>query len=127
MFLGDESTKVILTPDGSADDVSDDLADFLCYLAGKGGDSPFVRRLDAAVDRAREKEEWRVEYMTLFMRDREKFEEGKAEGMAEGIQKERLDAIQKMIRKGYSRDFVLDLDYTESEYTEAEAGLLQKA
>lgn len=81
LLLGDESTKVILTPDGSADDVSDDLSDFLCYLAGKGGDSPFVRRLDAAVGRAREKEEWRMEYMTLFMRDREKAEKGRLYGI----------------------------------------------
>ena len=30
--------------------------------------------------KAKNKEEWRMEYMTLLMRDREKFAEGKAEG-----------------------------------------------
>ena len=76
LCLGDESTKVILTPDGNANDVSEGLADFLDYLAGKGGNSSFVKRLDKAVVKARKKEEWRMEYMTLLMRDREKFAEG---------------------------------------------------
>lgn len=65
LLLGDESTKVILTPDGTADDVSDELAQFLDYLAGKGGNSPFVKRLNDAVEQARNKEVWRMEYMTL--------------------------------------------------------------
>ena len=57
--------------------------------------------------------------MTLLMRDREK--------IAEGMQKERIDAIQRMIRKGCTKDFILGLDYTEAEYAEAEAGLRQMA
>lgn len=39
------------------------------------------------------------------------------------IQKERLQAIKKMILKGCSKEFVLDLDYTEEEYAEAEREL----
>jgi len=121
LCLGDDTTKVILTPEGHADDVSEELADFLNYLSGKGGSGAFVRRLDAAVQTARNREEWRMEYMTLQMRDREKFAEGKAEGM----QQERIDAVQRMISKGYSREDILELEYTEEEYAEAEAGLLQ--
>ena len=49
----------------------------------RGGKSSFVKKLEAAVEKARKQEEWRVEYMTLLMRDREKFAEGKAEGKAE--------------------------------------------
>ncbi len=60
LSLGDESTKVILTPDGKADDVSSGLSEFLDYLAGKGGNSSFVKRLDEAVDKAKNKEEWRM-------------------------------------------------------------------
>ena len=30
-----------------------------------------------------------------------------------------------MIRKGCTKEFILDLDYTEEEYNEAEAGLQQ--
>ena len=46
LLLDDESTKVILTPDGSVADVSAELSNFLNYLAGKGGNSPFVERLE---------------------------------------------------------------------------------
>ncbi len=53
--------------------------------------------------------------MTLQMRDREKF----AEGLAEGMQRERVDTIQRMIRKGYSKEDIFDLGYTEEEYAEA--------
>lgn len=81
LCLGDDSTKVILTPDGCANDVSDELADFLNYLSGKGGNSSFVKKVEAAVKQARDKEEWRMEYMTLLMRDRENYEQGYEQGM----------------------------------------------
>ncbi len=117
LVLGDESTKVILTPDGTTDDVSGELAEFLDYVAGKGGNSSFVKRLNAAVEQARNKEIWRIEYMTLQMRDREKFEEG--------MQQERIDAIQRMIRKGCTKEFIFDLGYTNEEYAEAETELIR--
>ena len=89
---------------------------FLNYLAGRGGSSSFVKRLDEAVKKAKDREEWRMEYMTLFMRDREKFEEGRAEGRAES----HISIIRKMIAKDYSREAILDLGFTEEEYAEAE-------
>lgn len=119
LLLGDESVKVFLTPDGIADDVSSELADFLNYLAGRGGSSSFVKRLDEAVKKAKDREEWRMEYMTLFMRDREKFEEGRAEGRAES----HISIIRKMIAKDYSREAILDLGFTAEEYAEAEKAL----
>lgn len=38
----------------------------------------------------------------------------------ETMHEERMTRIQKMIRKGCSKEFILDLDYTEDEYAEAE-------
>ena len=43
------------------------------------------------------------------------------------VQKDHIEKIQKMIRKGYSKEDILDLDYTEDEYAEAEAELFQMA
>mgnify|MGYP003295665796 CR=1 FL=1 len=37
------------------------------------------------------------------------------------VREERIDKIKKMIAKGCSKEFILDLDYTEEEYAEAEA------
>lgn len=44
---------------------------------------------------------------------------GRAEGRAEG----RVDAIQRMIRKGCTKEFILELEYTEEEYIKAEEEL----
>lgn len=41
----------------------------------------------------------------------------------ETVHAERMAKIQKMIQKGYSKADILDLDYTEEEYAEAEAEL----
>ena len=53
--------------------------------------------------------------MTLLMRDREK--------IAEGVQQERIATVQRMLRKGYSKEEIFDLGYTEAEYAVAEAEL----
>lgn len=41
------------------------------------------------------------------------------------VQKDHISKIKKMIRKGYSKEDILELDYTEDEYIEAETELLQ--
>ncbi len=115
LFLGDESTKVFLTPDGTADDVSDEMKEFLNYLTGKGGNSSFVNRLDEAVKKAKSKKEWRKQYMTLYMIERQRFAEGKAE--------ERMLTIQRLIRANCTKEFIFLLGYTEEEYAEAEKEL----
>lgn len=40
---------------------------------------------------------------------------------------ERKNAICKLIRKGFDKNTILDLDYTEYEYEEAEKSMLCKA
>lgn len=52
---------------------------------------------------------------------RELIEDGKLEGKLE----ERLEAITKLLKKGLSKDFILDLDYSEDEIAQAEAVLHQ--
>ena len=39
------------------------------------------------------------------------------------IKRDHIEKIRKMISKGYSKEDILDLDYTEDEYAEAEAEL----
>ena len=45
----------------------------------------------------------------------------------EGIKKERINQIQRMIKKGKVKEEILDWEYTEEEYVEAERRLLQHA
>lgn len=52
-------------------------------------------------------------------------EEGLEQGREQGREEERISAIQKMLKKNYSKEQILDLDYTEDEYFQAETELLQ--
>ena len=45
--------------------------------------------------------------------------EGHAEGHAEGYKQAHIDAIKKMISKGYFKEQILELDYSEEEYQQA--------
>lgn len=46
-------------------------------------------------------------------------ERGIEKGIEKGTEKERTRVIQKMIGKGYTKEDILDLDYTEDEYKKA--------
>lgn len=43
------------------------------------------------------------------------------------VKRERLNAIQRMIEKDYSREAILDLGYSEQEYEKAEQDMLVHA
>ena len=49
---------------------------FLDYVAGKKTKDPYVEKLEEAVKEAKKNREWRHEYMTLIMRDRENVKKG---------------------------------------------------
>ena len=101
--LDDESTKILLCAGGDADDVSPEMKEFLDWMVHKRkGRSRFVKRLDEAVQKARNHEEWRLEYMTLLMRDNKMREEGRLagrkEGRREGRRQGRAESIIDSIR-----------------------------
>lgn len=106
--LGDEATKIFLCAGGDADDVSEEMKDFLDWLTGKEGKSILVRNLDNAVKGVKNKEEWRLEYMTLLMRDQEMIQKGREEGKEQG----RIDALKdtaiRMSKKGRSVEEIAD-------------------
>lgn len=52
---------------------------FLDFVSGKKPTDSLTEKLSKEVQKARDREEWRSEYMTLLQRDREKFEEGRME------------------------------------------------
>lgn len=93
--LDDETRKIFLCAGGTADDVSDDMKDFLDWLIGKQGKSELVKALDNAVQKARNHEEWRLEYMTLLMRDQEMIRRGREEGLQAGRLQEIFLSVQE--------------------------------
>ena len=99
LVLGDEAIKVFISAEGSVDDVTPEIEEFLEYLkTGATKNDSFTSRLDDAVQRAREHKEWRKEYMLLLERDNENIEKGRAE--------ERENQIKRQLKKGKS---ILDI------------------
>lgn len=57
----------------------------------------FIEDLDAAVKRAREKEDWKVEYMALSLKFQDAMEEGRAVGRAEGRAEMQQNIVIKLL------------------------------
>ena len=87
--LKDETEKVFLNAAGERGEVSEKLRNFLHYLAKKEPCDEFTQKLQDEVVKARKREAWRLEYMTLHQRELEKFEEGLEEGLVRGLEQGR--------------------------------------
>ena len=114
IHLGDEAIKIFLNADSEMDDVSKELRAFLDYVAGKESEDVFVRQLEAALQEAKQNREWRHEYMTLLMRDRENLEKGIELGREEGLEEGCKKAVVRMAQLGYTIDQIMAVyDITE--------------
>lgn len=98
--LGDEAIKIILNTKGTADDVNDELKDVLHFIGGEKPQSVYAKELEKAVEEVKSSEEWRREYMTLLMRDRENQEYGE-------LVKE-VELTRKKLHKGKTTDIIAD-------------------
>ena len=79
-------------------------------MDGKAAEGEFTQDIAAEVERIKQHNETRVEYMTLMM----ELKEQRREGMEEGINKGRVDTIVNNVRalvtkKGWSPDEALDI------------------
>ena len=113
--LGDGTMKVFLNANGDTTALSPARRNFVDYIAGRSIRGPLVSEIDEQVRKARKHEKWRTEYSTFEMLHREKYKEG----LQEGRQEERIDAIQRLKKKGFDQQAILDLGYTEEEYETA--------
>lgn len=80
VILNDGAKRIFLNADGKNGTVSKELKALLDYVAGRSSEDVFVKKLEYAVEKAKENREWRREYMTLLMRDRENQKIGKILG-----------------------------------------------
>lgn len=85
--LEDGTERIFLSTKGEADDVSENMKNFLSYLTGQEPDDDFTRRIERAVQNARTQCDWSVEYMTLYEKLEMEREAGRKEGLAEGLEK----------------------------------------
>lgn len=78
--LKDATKKIFVNASGNADGQKQELVDFLKFLKDGNPRGKLDHQIADSVTKAVLHEEWRLEYMTLQQRDREKFDEGRAEG-----------------------------------------------
>lgn len=95
--LEDGTSKVFVNAKGDTKNLSEDFRAFLRYLNGEiiEGNS-FISVLENEVEAARNKEEWRVEYMSLMVEFRERYKEGKEDGVSQ----EKANGIRIVVEIG---------------------------
>ena len=86
ILLKDEAIKVFINAEGDLTGLSEDLAAFLQYLKGQAVENELVQCIDNEVEKARKHEEWRVEYMTSYLREMDIREEGIEIGLTQGLE-----------------------------------------
>ena len=100
ILLNDGTEKVFFNSTGFEGKIGSDAKKVLKFIEDNTIEDEFTGKLEQEVQKIKENKEWRVEYMTLYMREREKFKEGKAEGKAGGI-------IDTLLDLGYANEDVL--------------------
>ena len=121
--MGDETTKVFINADGTADDISKDMSEFLRYLREGIGNSSFVKKLDHAVKKARDHVEWRTEYMSLQLKFYDIWDEARDEGLEAGLEAGRIEGklqqLFELVHDGLISidDAVIRTELTKKEFT----------
>jgi len=84
LAMGDETTKIFLNSLGSREGLDSDIAAFLDYVNGLSAKGRFTKSIESEVRKVKAHKETRWEYMTLMMEMKKQWQEGHAEGKAEG-------------------------------------------
>lgn len=98
----DHRQTIFVNINGSRQDLSPELANFLDYLKTTEPTDDFTDRLNSSVKKLRNDFDWRENYITLEMKLKEQYnagikqgrEEGKEEGRVQGIEEGRIHGIE---------------------------------
>ena len=110
LHLGDETIKVFINTRGTQDDVSEEVKEIFEYFNGAEATGEYAKELHQEVIRVKQNKEWRLEYMTLLLREREKYEEGLERGIEQGIEKGIEQGIEQGIEKGIEQGIVQGIE-----------------
>ena len=101
LVLPDEATRIFMNTKGTRDDVSGHVKRFLHFLdsaADSVADDELLVKMNLELEKVRNNEEWRREYMTLLMELNER--------EARGLERGRREAIIKMLKNGLTPEQV---------------------
>ena len=100
--LDDGTTKLFLSTKGQVDDISKPLKNFLDYVDGHAPADELMQEIDSEVNIAKNREEWRREYMTLALEiEKEKkisLEQGEIEGRVKSIKSLIIKSLMKKMK-----------------------------
>ena len=114
IILNDESQRIILNTKGIFKDLDEELLEFFAYVENSTDDTVnhskgnLVKSIHKRVQEVKNDISMEVEFMTLLERDREKIEEGRDE--------ERKLTIMKQYSKGFSIDYIAEINEFDVEY-----------
>lgn len=104
LALGDDTVKVFLNAGSNMDDVDEELGNFLKYLIDGMPQDRFTEDIAEEVKKVKSDKELEVEYMTMLMREMEKYEEGREEGREE----EKAKVFVKCLKRGFNKQEAMD-------------------
>ena len=93
--LNDGTNKIFLYAVGDKDDCTEKMKDFLDYIAGRETHGELSDRLKDELTKSRKHEQWRMDFMLLEEKYKEKYDEGFEQGQAkerENTERERQNA-----------------------------------
>lgn len=96
--LNDEAVKLFFNTGGTRGRLTREAKAFLKYVGGAPSEDPYVKELQSKIETAKRDEEWRREYMTLLMRDKENIEKGFRQGLEQGATEEKLRIVHSLIQ-----------------------------
>ena len=113
IHLNDETYKIFFNTAGTKGDISEDTKNILRFIKNDTVKDDFTKKLAQEVQKIKENKEWQVEYMTLLMREREKYKEGEIKGVIETY-KEVGFSFQETVKR-ISEKFCFSLQQSEEE------------
>ena len=108
LILNDGTTKIFFNTSGTKGNLNKEADSILKFIASNKTEDDFTEKLAQEVRKIKENKEWRVEYRTLLMREREKYKEGKADGLEEGEKNGKaFGIIELALDIGYSNEEII--------------------
>ena len=83
--LDDKTYKIFFNTKAFENEKDENIKSFLKYINGEKEENKFVIKIDEKIKRVKENKEWRKEYMTILMREKEIAEENFQKGIREGL------------------------------------------
>ena len=114
LALGDETHKCFFNTRGTdtIDPKLDQVLTFLDTAMPVNDDNPLVEAMSSELARIKSNTEWEAEFMNLYLRDKEKYQQGVEQGILQGVQQgeakgkadNQLEIITRMLGQGLKTD-----------------------